>query len=1718
MKIKQWLGYNEDASQYLLRPGELRVLTNLQARRPGMLIARRGLMKIYGKYDDESILGLYRRATPLGNPSDFLWLQKTLVARLLTDDELLAGAEPFEEHWIVRRVLGYQSRVIDTQPLSPSGLSRIENFCVSEDRHGRLFVFYGHGARPRLYRPDNIANACVDMGLDPPKVAPGIAPSGTGYYIEGVDVQSGGGAYYGPPELTISGGNPDRPAKLKAIIQNGNVVGVEVVDGGSNYQSPPTITASADKIGSGFRARGNISTSAVTVQGFSITEPGSVSGLAPSSTETYGINDGTDNNYILYKQPDAVLVEKVLTQTTANVSYLALGSVAGIAVGDTVTLSPSVVPFSTKTISVASINTTLNRVEVCEVVGSTSTSQPWTAAAGVAYTATFTRPGVAKAAAEYDPESKRFFATIPLRVQSSGSGGAPGSGATATLEFSPVPIGYGISSSSVSVIATNWMKYKNYDKSMVPFLYQQYWEGSDYDKQNSAANANYAGLQASGSSYVLGYSGAIGNKRADVYWPDYSKISVWFNTGTSAVNRGEWTRADIAVTTEGTGNSQAKVLSFQLRPAATAKVTTVVNGALVTSQYKNAAANPDAVPPTVKLYLTDCPDAWIVSDAQNRPTYIKEGQPDRLPWWSPSSGTPRPIVDIVPLGQSVSSAAVNIVDAGSGWAKGTKFSFRIYMGNPYDQFVDYNTASVEPTIAKSHPSYDGPTSTRYCEFTCGATTPDKSPKHGPPNTLITPCVLSSPGDGYPATTTGVVALLKRNVGATTPIDPAAVTSKGQSITWTSKTLDTLSMSSVNGIASVTVLSTGRKYVGKPTIEVRSTGNGYGLEVDPIVVDGSITGVNITNPGAGYTTPPELFTSAKAAQVTPKMRPAMRGKYRCAYRFCDMTDTVVATVALRAGVNGSKTALRGVESELDSLKPGYVLDHPLLPTSVRIKSINGAWLETSHELTALYAAIDAGTQQPGTYMSVVVRDMTKPVAYSDFSPITDIDAGPNDERSHCSALQWALQGVRPPPRCDRVELWRTSADQSLVFYRTDVYGIPTSEAVTVTGVDTLTDDQLFDANRAHYAAMPVVLPNGNLNAYRFGFPRSDMSVAVAFQDRLWMGVSTSGKDVNTLYYSEYDEFESVPDANDLPIQNNQKSTDVLTALVPFGSMLLAMQNNHTYAVSYNTDPSIDASIQMMSHRGCLHQRCWDIHENVLYAVDESGIYGLSRGGEVKELSMPIRDFFVSELLDYTKRERFFLQVDPKTHILRFFCVLTTSDTDTPALALCYDIQAGTWWTEAYPNSLTAACTGRPAAARVSSVLLGGVDGNLYEIASDSDHCNEGLTDTFVTTGGRGYDEAPAITVPNCPGASVQGVVSEGRLVDVIIHHPGWNANWGIGLICEDGAGLLAEDARPLQCIEYDAIQLDVAPPPSGGTQALAYANFGVTPLIVRDCTVSLGESFVRLKEYNAQALETDVETLINDELAAPLLTEDGRYLRTESPMVEIGMEAIGDYIPLNAFVSRLDGGDIYLSHPDGTPAKVLFGAARTNEEGTAPDYLEEGGTLTTVRFIKPYRTNIPFRMATGVMTLANETNTRNGDSLIDRSVTVVYTPTDGDKDVEIIERFNGRAEMRPNAMRRGRTGPGGFQHRQDSASTVLNMSREASDLGFSTGVATAKFASRVYTDLGGADQHLQVELYGRPSQASPWKRTNFWIADEEIPSPHPCVLHNLVVNGVVEDGE
>lgn len=2001
MKIIQWLGFNEDSSQYLLRRGELRALVNLQPRRPGMLVSRDGLIKLYGKYDDERIIGLYRRDTIVGNPSDFLCFQRSFVERVLSSAQIAAKEIPAEEVLLVRRIQGFQERVIAQLKNSPEGLSSITNFCVAEDRFGRMFLFFGHGAEPLIYRPDSLGNIAIPMGLEAPKVAPVVVPTDEGYFIETIDVVSGGGGYYAPPSITVDGGSPDRPAKVKGIVRAGNLVGVDVMDGGANFKSFPKVTVGTDKVGGGFRAVGVLETDP-GVQGFVSTTAGVVSGTAPTAQETVGEFDGVLNNRIMYRASSVAATARTVAQSNSSnvaTTSMVLDSVAGISPSDIVTVQGSSIPAafsSTGVIRVMSINAATKTLTL---------SKSWIPGNNVSYLVQFRKDTtIGYAPAEWNPTTRRFRASVPLRTTR-----GTGSGAEATLEFSPAAYSFGLGAFSLAGYATpsggvEPARFAFKQVGWDSYINNEYWQGSFQNVANSAENQTYAGLQASGQNYVFGWSGTSStrgrrgrtiNRRADIYWPDYSHISVWLCTGNLSDNINQWTRVDAKVYDGDTANPYAIV---DLRPTASSKATTQ-SGKMSYSTLTNAYNASSSVRyPQIKILLKSCPDAWVTDEqtdtsfSYNLPISAKDAPGGRIGWWHRSGPTPRPVVDLYRNQDgAISWESIEVLDKGAGWENGATFAIRIHQANAYDQRTDFNTAVREAQISGAHQPFS--LSSRYAQFVFQATEPDDQTPEGPPAILAGSQFVDVAGAGYRANDTAEVVILKRPLlsstgtqsvsfegvivpgGASTEytfvggvqqagalvynfnytttqskirigdivacdepdvlLPNSAVLTKGANtlgldkmdavagnpdaliygtisgssatgIFFDIKTSDTyataatttpqyaavgrklvensgsctlrvLEVTQRNGgaslrvevvggtlatgnfgyrpifgfttiaglsegqkvvftaeqiiagtgeqrVSAIRIVSGGRDYFSPPTILVRGGGNGYGLSVKPTVDSGKITACEILDPGRAYTAAPELYTSSTAAVATPVMRPTMRGVYRCAYRFADRSETVVANATI-TGVSGDSPSVLTL-STTEGMEPGMLLESDRLPHGTKVVGVNGNQVDISQpangegflsqvvienpgtgyaqneavtatvsgatgasfgvvlsaNTSGSYSVSSAAVTAPGSVLfgltkvpvvfsapaaggspatgyaivtqfnpsdtyskSVVVRDMTRPVAYSSFSPIIDVDAGPNDERQHCSKMEWTLSGVTPPTRADMVELWRTSADQSLVFYRLEAYGIPTANGVDIVGADALNDEELFDPDRPNYAAMPVVLPNGNLNAYRFGKPRKDMAVCVAFQDRLWYGVSTSGKDANTLFYSEFDEFESCPDANDLPIQNNQRSTDSLTALVPFGSMLLAMQHAHTYAVTYNTDPGIDGSIQMISHRGCLHQRCWDMHQNILYAADENGIYAMDRSGQVSAISAPIREWFSGEQIDFSKRESFFLTVCPRTQILRFFCCKTSQSEETPAFALCYDIERQTWWSEQYPNSFCSAVTGRPGVTRINNSILGGTDGNLYEMSGEKDHANQSITHCVVTDGGKGYRRSPRITCPSSRGVQLKGVVSEGRLVDVLVLAGGWDCKWGIQLLTQDGRQLMGHDSKLIQGVEYAPIVLDIDPPEGGGAVASAVAHFSVTQRLVREVTVSQGDGFVRisaraenpvewpeppyLATHNGLTLTAVGDTVfelpdlltaadgdpLTDRAGDSLKTAgntasvpvDGLPIQTEPPAVEIGMEAIGDYLPLNCFVSRIEGLDIYLEHPDGTPATILGGAERLDLN--ADGYKESGGTPATVFFRKPFNTHIPFRLATGAMQLLNEDNVnRGGDGLIDRSVTLVYAPTESKKEVEVIQYYNDSSTPRPNVMRRSRGGNGGFEHRQDSASTVLNMERSASSLADATGVATAMFAGRVYTDATGEDQHIQVELHGRPHPAN---------GGGDM-TPHKFVMHSMTVSGVLDNGE
>jgi hypothetical protein len=352
----------------------------------------------------------------------------------------------------------------------------------------------------------------------------------------------------------------------------------------------------------------------------------------------------------------------------------------------------------------------------------------------------------------------------------------------------------------------------------------------------------------------------------------------------------------------------------------------------------------------------------------------------------------------------------------------------------------------------------------------------------------------------------------------------------------------------------------------------------------------------------------------------------------------------------------------------------------------------------------------------------------------------------------------------------VELWRSTANQATTLYR-----VATIEGSAYP--DTLTDEELRDPDREGYAAMPIVLPNGELNANRFGVPPSDKAVVVRFQDRFWYGVDTGGKGPNTLYYSEVDEPESVPDANEIILQQNARDGDSLRAMIPFGSTLLLMQQRHAYSLTFAKNPILDAQVTPIAFRGCLTQRCWDIHDGVCYVADQQGVYAITPTGQIESISDAIANVFREEI-DFAKRTWAFLLVDPKTKVLRFFAAFKRdSSGGLPSRTLCYSIDAKTWWYEKHPQAITGGSQAKLSNGDFRCVY-GGQSGPLLLSEGAYDISRGAVRSVTLTNAGTGYRTPPKVTASGGCGAEFQASINgSGSVTAIWIVSPGYGYTSG-----------------------------------------------------------------------------------------------------------------------------------------------------------------------------------------------------------------------------------------------------------------------------------------------------------------------------------------------------
>lgn len=289
----------------------------------------------------------------------------------------------------------------------------------------------------------------------------------------------------------------------------------------------------------------------------------------------------------------------------------------------------------------------------------------------------------------------------------------------------------------------------------------------------------------------------------------------------------------------------------------------------------------------------------------------------------------------------------------------------------------------------------------------------------------------------------------------------------------------------------------------------------------------------------------------------------------------------------------------------------------------------------------------------------------------------------------SSITWNLTALNytdaTPNRVVSAELWRTSSDQAITLYR-----VATVASGTTSYVDSLTDAMLTDTARTGYEDLPILTADGYPSAFRFGIPPATMSSLCMFDDRVWYGVDESGAEPNAIYFSEQGEPESVPDTNQIVIQSTGRESDRITGMFPLEGALYVCQQRSITRVTVAGNPLESASAIPVAQRGLLNDRCWAMHEGVVYIADTVGLYSFD-GSAVKTLSDPVQDFWTTDRLAFGSSKWFFLHINPEDRVVRMYYIHAGSTATRPTRALCYSMITQAWWEEHYANEIHSVAT-------------------------------------------------------------------------------------------------------------------------------------------------------------------------------------------------------------------------------------------------------------------------------------------------------------------------------------------------------------------------------------------------------------------------------------------
>lgn len=475
-----------------------------------------------------------------------------------------------------------------------------------------------------------------------------------------------------------------------------------------------------------------------------------------------------------------------------------------------------------------------------------------------------------------------------------------------------------------------------------------------------------------------------------------------------------------------------------------------------------------------------------------------------------------------------------------------------------------------------------------------------------------------------------------------------------------------------------------------------------------IQNGHVTGVRLLKYGIGYSAPPSVTCDSpdlsanvgSGASLTATLTLVIDG---------DMAWNTVTSIAIDSGGSGYYGRPRLAFSGGNG---GGAYAEPVVNGAGAIVDVilhSGGEYETA---PAVSVVPDWGNSPRGASLTPVLKPAIRgkywcAIRYVDDTPAADGGPIPSsisaltavEVASPSGSFSWGIPTGGIEARVSKIEVWRTTADQVTVLYKVGEIAKSTAVSGAVAGVytytESLSDAELANPDRSGFDALPITLPNGQLNARRFNPPPQNKAVIAMFQDRAWYGVDVPGRtftggsdsahsEPNTLYFSEQDEPESVPEVNELIIQENVKGQDRITALMPFGGGMVVFQERHSYRLTFVSQPLIDANIMLIGQRGCLNQRCWDVYDGVAYVVDSMGMYMLD-GSNAVPLSDSVDTYWSDNVIHFASSKWFFVRVDPATRIARFFF---SASAGHPDRALCFHPLTKAWWEERYPQTFSA----------------------------------------------------------------------------------------------------------------------------------------------------------------------------------------------------------------------------------------------------------------------------------------------------------------------------------------------------------------------------------------------------------------------------------------------